>query len=269
MSVVTVVPTVEPSTGPTDPPRIRLNVTDTGSPAITSANVFRQNPDGRTVPVRTFDGNPLILTTSGSNRVGLLYDYEAPLGEAVSYSTAESPGTVSAQVTMDDPSIWLVHVGVPELSMAVELRAGSFAEEEWDVRQGVHWPIGRDTPVVQTDGARRAPSSSLTVAVELASDMWALRDLLRDAGPLLLNVPVSMGLGVETSYIAVGAVRNRRPSDIGGDPMRALELPYQVVDRPAGGSQAERNFADVVADNATYADLTAKYGTFFDLLVGP
>jgi hypothetical protein len=89
MSAVTVVATVENSTNPQDPPRVRLNVTDTGTtPSLFAATVTRLDPDGQVVPVRTADGNPLtLLHKSGTTRVGLLYDYEMPYGAPVTYST--------------------------------------------------------------------------------------------------------------------------------------------------------------------------------------
>jgi hypothetical protein len=243
MSTVTVVATVEASNVP---PRVRLDVTDTGTPNLFATTVTRLNPDGSTSPVRTPDGNPLTLVTSGTDRVGTVYDYEADYGAPVSYSTAESPTVVSSPVTVDATSVWLVPPGVPSLAMPVELQMGSADEEVWDVRQGVFWPMGREFPVVQTDGIRKAPSSSITVAVDTLEQLAALRAVLRSATVLLLNVPASLGLGIDTNYIAVGPVRNRRISSVGTDTHRAVELPYQVVDRPVGGTQAARTLADLM-----------------------
>lgn len=269
MSTVTVVATVEPSTGPYDPPRVRLDVTDSGTPAVSATTVTRLDPDGRTVPVRTLDGGPLRLQAFGADRVGLLYDYEAPLGQPVVYSTLESPAVVTGQVTLPADDVWLIHPGVPELSLAVDLRAESFAEEEWAVTQGVHWPMGREHPVVQTDGQRKAPSSSLTVRVHTSEQLQSLRTLLADAGTLQLNVPAQLGIGVDTCYVAVGAVTNRRLVNIGDDPRRSVVLPYQVVTRPEGGSQSERTYTDVLASFASYAAVQAAYDSYADLLAGP
>jgi hypothetical protein len=190
--------------------------------------------------VRTSDGNPLVLTTSGANRVGTLRDNEAPYGTPVTYSTIESPSTVSSPVTVDETRVWLVDPGTPALSVPIEMRANSFAEESWDVQQGIFWPMGRSTPVVQTDGARKAPASSVTVKIDTLTELADLRALLTGAGVLLLNVPPSANVGVDTAYIAIGKVTNRRVTDIGADPYRAVELPYQVVDMPIGGSQSSR-----------------------------
>lgn len=265
MTTVTVVPTVE--LGNT-PPRVKLDVTDTGSPNLFAATVTRLDPDGVWREVRTTDGNPLTLSTSGSNRVGLLYDYEAPFGTPVSYSTLQSPTVISSEVTVAETRVWLIHPGVPALSMPIEARAGSFEEEEWDVQQAVFRPMGRKYPVVQTDGQRKAPSSSVTVAIETLAALAALRALVDDASVLLLNIPASLNFGVATCYIAVGAIRNRRPSDIGSDPYRSVDLPYQVVDQPVGGSQSQRTLADLLV-YSTLAALPVAYPTFSALLAGP
>lgn len=257
---ITVTPTVEASAVP---PRIRLNVT--ASAGETSTTITRLNPDGSLGTVRTTDGAPLPI----SGGVALVYDYEAPYSVPVSYSSLESPATSSGQVTLGVGQVWLVHPGVPSLSMPVDFRAGSLDEETWDVNQGSHWPMGRDTPVVQTDGARRAPASSVTVAIDSAADLAALRAVTADAAVLLLNIPADMGLQFDTCYVAIGAIKNKRVTDIGGDPYRAVELPIQVTDAPVGGTQAQRTYVDVLAGFATYAAVSAKYPTYLALLAGP
>lgn len=267
MSTVTVVATVEASNVP---PRVRLNVTDTGtSPAILATTVTRLNPDGRIVQVRTFDGNPLILTTSGSNRTGVLYDYEMPYGAPVSYSTVETPGSSSASVTVTASSVWLVHPGIPALSMPVELVAGSLESETLSVNQGVFRPMGRTNPVIVTDGTRQGGESSITVETDTLPELAALKSMLQDAGTLLLNAPAQLGLGIDTNYIAVGDVTIRRPSDVGTSRLRHVVLPFNVVDMPVGGSQATRTYTDVLAQNVSYAAIRTKYATYSALLAGP
>lgn len=265
MSTVTVVPTVEANNVP---PRVKLDVTDTGSPNLFAATITRNDPSGLIQTVRTNDGNPLTLTTSGANRIGTVYDYEMPYGAPVSYSSIESPTVISADVTVPETDVWLIHPGVPSLSMPVELRAGSFDEEEYEVRQGIFYPMGRQYPVVQSDGARKSAQSSITVAIDNLVDLATLKALIADAGVLLINVPYTLGWGVDPMYAAVGAVRNRRIVDIGSDPHRAVEMPFIVVDRPVGGTQAARTYVDLL-DYSTYASLQAAYGSYTALLAGP
>jgi hypothetical protein len=266
MSTVTIAPTVESGTGAGDPPRVRLNVTDSGTPAITQVTVTRLNPDGRTVPVRTTDGNPLTLSTSGSNRVGLIYDYEPPYGSPVSYSTLENPTTVSAQVTVSEPRVWLIHPGVPALSMPVQVLG--IGPRVRSVAAGAHWPMGREHPVVQTDGQRKAPAYTLRLRTDGDQERTAVEALCWDAGTLLLNVPVGKGWGVGAEYVAVGELTEAREVDYGSWPRRVWELPCQVVARPEGGTQAERTYTDVLAENASYGALRTRYATYFDLLAG-
>lgn len=246
------------------PPRVRLNVTDTGTPAVTSTTVTRLNPDGRTVPVRTLDGNPLVLTSS----TGLLYDYEMPYGAAVSYSTTATPGSSSAQVTVDVDDTWLVHPGVPALSMPVEFMAGSFDEEPQEVEAGVFYPMGRELPVVQTSGTRQGIKSSFIIGTESLQELADLRALVKDAGVLLLNVPATSGLGVDPCYVFISGFTPRRRSDIGTYPARNVTCTYFVVSMPIGGTQAQRTYADLL-DFASYNALKAAYPTYTALLAGP
>lgn len=257
---VTVTPTVEASTGPQDPPRVRLDVAGTGE---SSTTITRLDPDGRTSPVRTADGNALPLLGG----VGLLYDYEAPFGAAVSYSSVESPAVVSGSVTVDSSQVWLVHPGIPVLSMPVMVSA--LGPRSHKVTRAVHYPMGRPTPVVQTDGARKSAEYLLTLLTTADDERAALADILSDTGPLLLNVPVSKGWGITAEYVSVGDITENRVTRFVGEPMRTWELPLTVVDRPVGGSQSERTYVDVLVDNATYSALMPKYATYLDLLAGP
>lgn len=264
MSTVTVVPTVEANNVP---PRVRLDITDTGTaPAITSTTVTRLDPDGRTVPVRTDDGNPLTLTTSGSNRVGLIYDTEVPYGAAVSYSTLESPTVVSAEVTVPETRVWLIHPGVPALSMPITV--ATFGNRVRRAARGVFYPMGRTSPVVQTDGSRKSPEGTIELKVDSLTELAALDALTADAGVVLLNVPAGLGWGVPTSYISVGDIEEVRLVNYAADPHRYYVLPYIVVDRPSGGSQSQRTFVDLM-DFATLASIQSAYPTLAAVLAGP
>jgi hypothetical protein len=256
---VTVTPTVEASNVP---PRIRLDVSASAGEASTT--VLRLDANGTTVPVRTTDGNPLPL----SSGVGLLYDYEVPFQTSVAFSTAETPGTISASVTAPEARIWLIHPGVPSLSMPVAMMLPSLMSETYSVKQGVFYPMGRANPIVVTDGARSGAASTLVALVENLSDIKAIRNLVADAGVLFLNIPASMNLGFDTCYIAVGEVQIARLTDVNANPSRTVSLPFVVVDRPAGGSQAQRTLADLL-DFPTLAALKSYYPTLLDLAAGP
>ena len=263
MSTVTVVPTVDSASAPQ---RVQLAVTDSGTPALFATTVTRLDPDGVWRNVRTTDGNPLTLTTSGSNRVGTLSDYEAPYGTPVKFSTIESPATQSSPVTVNETRVWLIDPGVPALSVPISV--ASFGTVTRPVQRGVFHPMGRGYAVVQTDGRRDAPESVVEVRTDTLPELAALRALLSGAGALLLNVPASLNWGVDTCYVSIGDVEEARLVDYAAEPKRYVSLPYVVVDMPIGGSQSSRTYADLFAFT-TYAALSAGYGTYTQLLAGP
>jgi len=259
---VTVVATTE---GSNVPPRVRLDVTDIGGTNST-VTVVRLNPDGRTVPVRTPDGNPLILTTSGLNKVGLIYDYEMPYGSAVQYSTLEDPASSSGEVTVDSDRPLLVHPGVPELSQRIVIAAVSPRVQK--MNRSVLYPMGRATPIVQTDGIRKAAEYTLTLYTGTDDERLDLQSLLSDGSPLLLNIPAANPWGLPTEYLSVGDVTENRVVEFLGEPARKWEMPVTVIARPSGGSQSQRVYVDLL-EYPTYAALMAAYPTYLDVLAGP
>jgi hypothetical protein len=263
MSTVSTVATVEPAAWP---PRIKVDVTDTGTPNLFAATVVRLDPDGQRRPVRTADGNPLTLVTSGTDRVGTVYDSEAPYGAAVSYSTQESPATVSAEVTIPETQVWLVNPGAPSLSMPITV--ASLGPLTRRVTRGVYYPMGREFPVVQTDGRRKAPEWVLQVKTSTLDELDDLLGLVSDSSVLLLNVPASLNWGVETSYVSIGDAEEERLVDYAAEPRRYLNLPLTVVDRPVGGTQAARTLADLMT-YSSLAALNAAYPTLAALQAGP
>lgn len=259
MSTVTVTANVEPGFWP---PRVRLDVTATGLPAVTSTTVTRLDPDGTVSPVRTPDGNPLTL----SSGYGLVYDYEAPYQAPVSYSTTASPSFVSSEVTIPEARVWLIHPGVPALSMPVTI--ASFADRARRAQRAVFYPMGRANPVVFTDGSRKGVESAVELRTDTLEELAALEAITADSSVLLFNIPAGLKWGVPTCYISVGDIGEARLVDYAGEPKRYVTLPYQVVDRPVGGSQAQRTLADLLV-YPTLADLQAAYPTLADLLAGP
>lgn len=260
---ITVTPVVEPSTGPNDPPRIRLNIYDGTNPARAVTTVTRIDPDGSVVPVRTEDGGPQPL----SGRAGVAFDYEAPFGQAVVYSSVESPNVVSAPVTLDEQEAWLIHPGVPVLSRPI-LAAGITGRTR-RVERAVLYPMARRTPAVQSDGQRKASEYTLTIRTTTEQDRIAVDLLFDDASTLLLNVPAAWRWGIGAEYVAVGDTLEDRLYPYAPEQRRTWTLPLIVVDRPVGGAQSERTFADVLADNASFDQLMVKYPTFLALQAGP
>lgn len=256
-------PTIAVTTEPGNvPPRVRVDIVDAGTPAVSEVTVLRLDPDGRRYPVRTQDGGPFELTVSDSSRVGVLYDYEAPYGQQVTYLLAEN-SAVAAPATLDADQVWLIHPGVPSRSLPVTVT--DLPERQRQVRRGVFYPLGGQFPVVVTDGRRKAPEGILLVRTETDQDRVRMNTLLDDAQTLLLNVPADHRWGVTRMWVAIDTTRERRFLPWGPHPYRNWELPYAVVGRPAGGSQAQWSLADVKASYATLADVNASYATLADL----
>lgn len=261
---VTITPTVDLTS---TPPRVRLAIVDsTGANA--SLTVMRVDPDGQLRPVRTADGNALPLGSAGATRVGSLDDYEAPYGQPVAYSSTQAPTSVSATVTVNENRVWLTHPGVPSLSMPVELAKGALEQVEFGVARGVFRPQGRRFAVVQTAGARYAGSSTLIVTTKTLGEWANLQALLADASTLLLNSSPANGLGIPNNYISIDTARLRRPSDIGFDELRTIELPFDVVDRPAGGTRGAWTMGDIAARFATMAAIRDAFPKMSDIAAG-
>lgn len=259
MTTFAIAVTAQPTNSP---PRVKVDVTTSGTPVVTSVTVVRTDSSGRTSTVRTSNGGPLQLTVSGSTYVGTVYDVELSYGMAATYSLVESPTTVSAPVTVSPTSVWLVHPGVPDRSIPIDLRAGSFGKETRSVNAGVFYPMLRTNAVVISDGRRKGRQSSFTVATTTLAALNQLDSLLDDASVLLLNVPPSLGLGIDSSYVFIQDVDFDRPSGIGSEQYRETVLPYVVVDQPAGGTQAQYSWADVIAKYSTWQALKAANATW-------
>lgn len=264
MSVVTVVPTAEPDAYP---PRVRLDVTDTGTPARFTTTVTRLDPDGRTRPVRTFDGGPLVLSTSGSDRIATIYDYEVPYGAPVSYSTVESATVVSPAVTVTESRVWLISVVAPALSLPITV--ANIGPRGRDVARAVYRPMGRKSAIVHTDGQRKSPEYDLTVRTHSLEELQALNNLCDDAQVLLFNVPARLRWGIGAEYVSVGRLVENRLYPYGPEERRHWDLPCIVTDRPEGGTTATRTLAVLAAEAPTLAGLAADYPTsLYDMAAG-
>lgn len=205
------------------------------------------------------------VTISGP-RIGTVYDYEAPYGAPVSFSTRESPTVVSAEVTVPADGVWLTHVGVPALSMPISV--ASFGSRTRAVQRGVYRPMGRKFPVVHTDGQRKAPEGTIELNTFTLPEMAAFESLTEDGAVLLLNVPADLGWGVPTAFVSLGDIEENRLIEYAGEPRRVMVLPYLVVDAPTGGTTAARSL-DSLLVYPTLNEVAAAYPTLNDLLAGP
>lgn len=244
------------------PPRVLLQLTYTGQ---TSATIVRTDPDGTQTPVRLAE--PATLDGSGS-WVG--YDYESWFGGSTTYTATTAGGSItSSTIALDVADIWLRHPGVPSLSQKVDFQGEG--EPTRPVMQAVLEPLGRITPIVVSDGQRKSKRSEITLRTKSDAEHTALLALLDDVTPLLLDIPASYSYGADLrhQYLAIGDVTQKRlMPDYYPHPWRIWTAPYIVVGRPAGGIQAQRTYATVLAAHATYQAVLTRYATYTAVLTG-
>ena len=250
--------TVTPEPGH-NPPRMVLSLAYTGQ---ASATVVRNDPDGRSWPVRLAE--PAVLLDGAW--VG--YDYESRFGYATTYTATTAGGSITSDpATLDAAQAWLRHPGVPGLSIPVRIHGDDDPVRE--VNRSVKRPLGRRYPIVVTDGRRRAKTAVLTIRTETLDEADALLAIMDDTAVLLLNTPPAWGWGrdLEHQYVSFGDLKEQRLSTP-DDPWRHFIAAYDVVGRPAGGQQAQHTYADVLIEAASYQDLLGLYGSYADLLTG-
>jgi hypothetical protein len=175
---------------------------------------------------------------------------------------------VTAPVTVPASQVWLIHPGTPTLSMPVRLGPGSFTKRTRAVKQGVYWPMGRSTPIVVSDGARKSAQSSLALLTQNDNDATAIAALVNDAGVVLLNVPTTMGYNFPTCYIAPGDLEQAPVIDKVFEHWMTFTLPFYVVAGRRVARRRSARYADLLV-YATYTDLARAYATYANVLAGP
>lgn len=242
------------------PPRIRLLVTGFSGLTVT---VLRYDHNGSTV-VRTASPGEL------SGGVWSGYDDEMPYNELVSYAAIPAGTTTAAAITTATLPVtrpWLVHPGVPSLSQPVDVLLG-VGPDLYASPAGLHAVLGRAADVVISDGTRKAAKASMTAYTQTYDAADALTALLADCTPLLFQYVLP---GVERQlyrWVAIGDVSVDGAGQPFGDPWAEWPMSYSVVDRPVGALQAQRTYADVLAESTTYQVVFDTFSTYLDLLNG-
>lgn len=241
------------------PPRTLLELTYTGQ---TSATITRLDPDGVTRVVRLGDPAALIA----GSWVG--YDYESWFGEPATYTATTGAGSLTTSpVTLDVTRPWLRHPGIPSLSMEIDFQGDGAPVRPANLT--VLEPLGRRSPIVVSDGRRKSKRGTMTIRTHTLVEMSALLGLTDDLSVLLLDVPPGMEFGITHEYRALGDLtEDRLRPDYYRHPWRIWQMPFTVVDRPAGGLQAQRTWVDVLDEAPTWAALIGMYETWTDVLTG-
>lgn len=248
---VTVIP--EPGNSP---PRMLLSLTGFLGTTVT---VTRIDSNGNRSPVRL--GNPGTLNAGA----WIGYDYEAPFNKTVRYEAAATLTVTSDPVTLTVGRPWLIHPGIPALSQPVNLVAPPTRSRE--TNQGVHNILGRRTPIIITDGARRAPTFDLQLHTDTLDAEAALDVLLDDAAVLLLQVAYDGVARGDYWWVSVGQVTATAMVDVYEVPVMQWTLACTVTDAPSGLLQSQRSWGDVIAEEATWADTVSDFATWRDLIV--
>jgi hypothetical protein len=264
-------PTPDPLTVTLDPtsrpPSVQLVV---NWPAASTVTILRRDPDGQQWPVSLAD--PARLDGAG---VWVGIDYEPAYGVPISYdmTSDEVPGVIVhvEAGSLVVPREWqsaLILPGAPPLSVPVELYEGTLASVARPIVQSKVKVMGRPRLVVLSD-TRQAAASQIVIRAETAQERDAVNGILADGQTVKLACDPALGFDVPQTYIAMGdASEDRWIPNLGTDPVRLIKLPFDVVDRPAGGFQAVWNCATVLAQYSTTVQVELDFATCADLVLG-
>lgn len=241
--------------------RVRLDIY---WPDVRSALVTRLDADGTSSPVR--NAEPLLLNTAA-----VLYDHEAPLDRACTYrvSPADDASVYadSDPVTPTSASSWLKHPFKPALNRPVHLHR--MPPRALPARRGVARPIDRPDPIV----VHQTRSTDAGQVVIQTDGTWAendaIRALLADGAPLLLQQRGVLGEGqlyISVDTAALGLLDERQ----GLTYRRNIALAFDVISRPPGTAAAGvgLSYADLAATYPTYEHLAAAKPTYLDVAGG-
>lgn len=243
-----------------EPPRVAIFVS--GAPGAT-AQIMRTDPDGAMRPVRGGDPAPLTV----GQWIG--YDYEMPYGAPTTYTVVPSDGSANAFVAtaaVATTQARLIHPGQPSLS--IQIRGIKRGDRSYASGAALFEPVGRQYPVVITDGQRKSATYQLTLRTALSVDASAMKAILAGCVPLLLQAVYPFTIASLWHYLSIDNVTEGEVTTRFGDPLRVWTCDVTEVDRPAGGIAAQRTWSDVLAEAGTWSDLMSKYRTWAGVLTG-
>lgn len=247
------------------PPRVQITLALPTGYDSTDFTIVVTDPIDVTRIVRSCES-----ITAGGESAWVGYDYEAPYGVPLTYGVVFQPmsgapvGYTAPDITLSPSVAWLVHPGKPSLSIPLP-RVRQMDTRTAAVNKGIFTPYGRTTPVIVTDGQRKAATTSIVVRTGTTDELDALYAILDDCTTLLLNIPPTLGWGITREYVNFDATTEDRWS-YPSAPSRDVTMPYQVTSAPIGGSQAERTYATILTEASSYQAVLDQHGTYLDLL---
>lgn len=249
-------------------PQPSIDVTATGVTG-SSVTVWR-NWAGRRVELRGVKSAPALAGTMAWT------DYEAPLDVAVTYqitvrsiSGAILGSAQSSSVTITSPMPWLSDPLAPAVATPISrMIMPSAAEQLFERESVVALPIGSRLPVSISDVEREASGVALVFSVSDATELEAIRAVLRSASPFLLRVPAAEGtLLPALAYCHAKAVQLLRPGN--AMPLYRIAMSVTLVREQAAHVMVPpRTYARLLAEATDYADLLGQRQNYLGVLRG-
>lgn len=253
------------------PPRFQITIASPDGSAITAITLNRSQ-NGTTTPTRV---QPL----AGPSPL-VVYDYEASWETAAVYSATYTYGSGSgttqtdtaAPATLTSAFPWLIHPTTPALSLILDqgtfstmgvVSIGTVTRAALTTK---HRILGAEFQIVTKTGPRAAPVFSMTIATVTPQERSALIALLRDQTPLLIQFPASWGWDFDGGYFDVGDAATDRWLQYGPEHRRVKTLQLEQVQAPAGTQQAQRTWATLLGEMATWQAVAAGFATWADEL---
>jgi len=200
-------------------------------------------------------------------------DYEAPQDVEVQYiarvfDAAGNASKMSAPVAVTLPYrfTWLRDVGRPSLSIRTQVQ--SLPELSRKAETGVHYVLGRRTPITIAD-VRRAAEFELTTVTFTPTEAAAARALTDSTATFLLQGHPDEGGNL---YFLAAEVTESRVTRLAGEPARMWTFSGVQTEPPLTPLITEssgRNYQDWLDDFANYERVVAAYGTYLDALRAP
>lgn len=249
-----------------------VDLTVTAIPAGTVRMTIRRSYLGESSVVR--DANS--AATNGA--LTLVYsDFETPFGVAVTYTAFASSasgaqlGTAqSAPVTITSDVPWISDPLSPGVATAVVLINESLQEIGHDAPGQVVQIAESGLPVALMGVPGEASSVPLRFKAATSVNGFAIRQVLRQANPLLLRVPPVYGAHVPNidglAYIAFTGWQDVKVS--GEHDQIVLSGGVQVAAPSSPVVAPPRTYGDVRNEANSYGDLTTMYDNYLELLRG-
>ena len=225
--------------------------------------------------------NPRAVTVSGTsifvvdvlNGVQKFTQGKASIDDVTlsSYGQRITVEEISAQVTLTPAAGWLVHPAQPALSFPLAKNGGAAGIRSIGAignasKATVHEILGSSTPVTTTNGNRAADVTGMVVAIDTHAEEMALKQLLEDETPILVNLPPSLGALFDYGFYQVGDTTRERLAQLPDFALRDYVLPLTQVQSPLVTQQnAGWSWAALAVAFPTWDAVAAAYETWADV----